>query len=569
MADTFELGRAIGGAMNPQEMGGRSGSLAEKIAMQQYGANLQHDKWTKQQMIGKGYGVGVEKGQIAIDEKAGYSPKEAFLAVEGWKATQMKAFDDLSKQQENNGKKYNWAMGVIEKSASGATAYKGDQRVAVEEAVIMKAMDAYKKVYGKPINEDLGIDPLADYRSGLELKEVFDQTNKLTISKAYANVQNKKNTSTSTDHLNYSQSYFMLKSADREGWPDPKELQGQFPPRDVVEAQTAADNWKKEAQFGGDLSRATRTAEQTSKTDVYDPKKPNMEPLSINRSLLPTYLKKGYVEGKGEKGFAKTEVELTRAALGGDQESQAILDAIQKRKADIAKAGGLAQVDAKLAGIDAKATAKAVYEGRENIENVVNAFGIPLREIVRKHVLTADPDFNFLVPRANIKSLTTSLSNQQKQRGMMGSFVANIGMQVGRIDEMMDGVIKRSGVRALDLPARSILRKVIGSGAEAVLEGYLTEVSNEIGKLSSGAQASVRELSESAAKKWSGVHDPNLSFNELKKVLDETNKMAEMRLRSTQDEIDFTISLIRSNKGGKSEAKDKEKGKRFTILEVK
>jgi hypothetical protein len=252
---------------------------------------------------------------------------------------------------------------------------------------------------------------------------------------------------------------------------------------------------------------------------------------------------------------AKTpnEIELIQRAQAGDPKAQKLLDALMARK----QKGGAAAAKGKLeglfseAGVDPDVSAKAVLEGRETIENVKNTFGVPIQEIVRKKVLEVEPDFNFVVPRAVVKGLSNSLANQEKQRGMMGSFVRNIDKQLVRVDELYDNV-GRLGVRALDMPIRELKKRFVGSGKEVVLDAYMMEISNEINKLSQGSQASIAQLGEESQQRWNKVHDPSLSYNEIMTVITETRNMAQMRMASVNEELDFTRSRLERLKSGGS-----------------
>jgi len=268
---------------------------------------------------------------------------------------------------------------------------------------------------------------------------------------------------------------------------------------------------------------------------------------------------------------AKSPAELTRAALRGDKEAKAILDEMQKNKVEVARAMGEAQVGAKIGIVDVEGVAQSILDGRETIENVKNTFGVPVQEAVRASVLEKDPEFNFVKPRIKLSSIKTSLSQQQKQRGMMGSFVKNLNKQIDRIDEVMKDVISRVGIRAVDLPKRELIRRFKGSGYENVLEAYMLEISNEIGKLSTGSAASIRELSTDAQERWAKIHDPNLSLKELKKILDETRLMANMRIDSTDEEIEETLDMLDNVRKPRGDIKETEKEKpkrRFKILRV-
>lgn len=266
---------------------------------------------------------------------------------------------------------------------------------------------------------------------------------------------------------------------------------------------------------------------------------------------------------------AKTQAELTRAALRGDVEAQEILKSMQTRAVEVAKATGAAAIEAKMGIVDIEGVARAIVDGRETIENVKNTFGIPVQEGVRARVLQLDPEFNFSKPRIKLSAIKSSLGQQQKQRGMMGSFVKNINKQLTRVDTVMKDVISRVGVRAVDLPLREFKIRFVGSGHEQVLNAYLIEISNEIGKLSTGSAASIRELSTDAQERWAKIHDPNLSLKELKKILDETQTMANMRLDSTDEEIEETIEMLDNiNEPRRAPVTKTESGTRFKILKV-
>ena len=142
--------------------------------------------------------------------------------------------------------------------------------------------------------------------------------------------------------------------------------------------------------------------------------------------------------------------------------------------------------------------------------------------------------------RQEYSALGKSLANQQKIYNMMGSFVRNMDQQISRVKKIGDDLVNRVGTRALDLPLRELKTRFKGSGNEAILEAYTVEISNEIGKLSTGSAASVRELSVDAQERWAKIHDPNLSLGELIKVLDETKHMGAMRMKGAKDEIEST-----------------------------
>ncbi len=149
------------------------------------------------------------------------------------------------------------------------------------------------------------------------------------------------------------------------------------------------------------------------------------------------------------------------------------------------------------------------------------------------------------VQAAAYKAGKVSLNFQEKQLGSARSFALNIEGQTKRVEEIMSDVISRVGVRAIDLPVRELKTRFAGSGQERVLESYLMEISREIGKLSTGSQASIAELSVEAQKKWDKIHDPNLSLKELKEILNATREQAGIRIKSMDDALKIQMERLR------------------------
>ena len=269
---------------------------------------------------------------------------------------------------------------------------------------------------------------------------------------------------------------------------------------------------------------------------------------------------------KQQNAQPKTVIDLTRKALAGDKESKQILGTMAAEKIASSEAIGEATAKGKVAGLlsvmDITGTVKAIREGRETIENVKNTFGIPIQEAMRKGVLAEEPGFNFVQPRAILASLTSSLRQQQKNRGSMGSFVKNISGQVNKIKGIADKMVKRAGLRAINVPYRELVTRFKGSGHENVFKAYMLEISREIDKLAQGSTGSVALGSVENQKLWDKVHDVNLSTKDLMIVLEGTKEMANVRLKSVDDELTETIKRMKnvrsntttsSNNGGTDE----------------
>lgn len=145
--------------------------------------------------------------------------------------------------------------------------------------------------------------------------------------------------------------------------------------------------------------------------------------------------------------------------------------------------------------------------------------------------------------KADYKARDASTRNQRKIYDMSYSFVQNLNQQIGKVKQIY-AKVPRTSMRLLNIPIKALRTTVTGSGDEAALKSYLIEISNEIGKLSTGSAASIRELSESAQARWNKVHDETLSFNDIVKVLNTTQEQANMRIRSQWDAMNQTRQAI-------------------------
>ena len=151
--------------------------------------------------------------------------------------------------------------------------------------------------------------------------------------------------------------------------------------------------------------------------------------------------------------------------------------------------------------------------------------------------------------QADYRAGNMSLGNMTKQEAPMNAFVLNINKQITKLETLYSNN-DRVGIRLLDLPLRELKVKAKGSGLEASRASYLLEISNEIGKLSSGASASVQQLSDSAKEDWKKVHDPNLSLKELMVVLNATRDQANMRMttwREAKEEVRASLKGLGGN----------------------
>jgi len=146
--------------------------------------------------------------------------------------------------------------------------------------------------------------------------------------------------------------------------------------------------------------------------------------------------------------------------------------------------------------------------------------------------------------RESFKALGASLKNQQKVKGMMSSFVRNMDFQVDKLKKYVPE-LERTDARLLNVPLRQAKMMIKGSAEESILSMYLTDISNDAAKLSTGSSASIAELSQSAQDRWNKIHDPNLSIKDLLTLVQETQDAAHGRLRSAEEEITSTQQQMR------------------------
>lgn len=180
--------------------------------------------------------------------------------------------------------------------------------------------------------------------------------------------------------------------------------------------------------------------------------------------------------------------------------------------------------------------AEGVKDGTIDINSIRNTMGKPIQAMVMANVLRTEPDFNFRTIGVATKAIQGAMNNIVKQGAAMGPVVKNMGKQVERVDVVID-LLKRTDAKLLNMPVRAALEKIKGSANEQIVRAYLFEISSEVAKLSTGSTGSVREVSVQAAEKWDKVHDSSLPILELRKVLEESVHMGNMRMESQKEEI--------------------------------
>lgn len=491
------VGEGIG-----QIAGGQSNSLARALLLKQFSSDESYKSKVKIEALKTGYGV--QENNLGEPEPTdpNMSQQEFSIALEGYQKSKKQRMD-MMVVAGNTILKINEHWEKLAKDASPEQ----KRRIAKMQAANLNQ----EKLQGI-------VNPF--YQAGYNFEE--DLQNNLTFK----------------DNLVEGLGQLLIQARDgsENAVIQIKSISALYP--DIVKDFGLDPKWSRE-EMADQLMSPEAKFKMKAKNEAY------LKQQAVN---IEKQGQKDVIDYRIAKERPKTEVELTRDALDSSsptsQQSLDILNEITSRKSRIARASGEGVTEARLSLVDVEGTARAIVTGRETIENVKNTFGLPVQEAVRKKVLALDPNFNFLQPRVTLVGVRSSIQQQQKNRGMMGSFVGNIGKQVQRISEIYSDIVSRVGIRALDLPKREMMRSIVGSGNENVIQAYMKEISAEIAKLSQGSAASIAQLPESNRQEWERIHDPNLSLRELLKILNETNEMANMRLQSVDEEIEETLKVL-------------------------
>ncbi len=240
--------------------------------------------------------------------------------------------------------------------------------------------------------------------------------------------------------------------------------------------------------FEGD-PRAQQLADAGYIPMQYDVQKTKQAQEEKKESNLDAYhqakLAKG--ENKPEKP-PKTEFDTFAHGVRARLEKEGITDegTVDRTISDewAARTGqklNLAQ-DAKMKGINLEATANTVYEGRDSLDDVRNAFGVPITEKVRAMVEENHPGFNYAMNDANVK--------WYKSAPAMNS-IAQVKTVQGRLNTLYTQV---DALQNLDYPAlnkiSAFVSKQLGHPEYTNYESLRNAMVQEINTALTGSVAS-------------------------------------------------------------------------------
>lgn len=132
------------------------------------------------------------------------------------------------------------------------------------------------------------------------------------------------------------------------------------------------------------------------------------------------------------------------------------------------------------------------------------------------------------------KANAESLKKQTMTYDAMVPIASSLHAQHDRIKEIIKGL---SGAPAtvLNQPLRALKQYIKGDAAQAAYDMYLTEISNENARLTSGGALSTAQTNVASSEKWHKIHNPNMPLKEMKNLLSETVHSADMRVQSQYD----------------------------------
>jgi hypothetical protein len=192
--------------------------------------------------------------------------------------------------------------------------------------------------------------------------------------------------------------------------------------------------------------------------------------------------------------------------------------------------------------------AQLLADGKITMNDISKRGGVKQQAAILKRASELNPAIDPRADQAATSAFASSLTMQQRQLGMMGSFVKNMDYQVGRVKELGEE-LKTFDSRIMNVPLRAVRGKIAGSPLQAKYDMYITEIENEIGKLATGSAASISELSVGAQEKWAKIHDKNLSVKDMVSLLEETSKAGKMRMQSVESQLAETKTQMRGRGG--------------------
>jgi len=160
---------------------------------------------------------------------------------------------------------------------------------------------------------------------------------------------------------------------------------------------------------------------------------------------------------------------------------------------------------------------------------------------------------NVVATSHDTKAIGSAITQLNKQIASMDSFVQNMDQQIDHIQTFVDD-LHLFDTRLLNVPWRFVRQKIMGDPTLSSYDIFLKELARENTKLAQGATQSIAAMNQHEVEVWDRIHDANLSFNDMMKVLRQTRQAAAIRMQSVQDALERARTRSRTRDFGGTEA---------------
>ena len=153
------------------------------------------------------------------------------------------------------------------------------------------------------------------------------------------------------------------------------------------------------------------------------------------------------------------------------------------------------------------------------------------------------------VEKAKYSANSSALRDLTKREQLVSSFTNRIDAN-SKVVENLARKYEQTNSRLLNVPINA-LKAQLGSGEWQSLNLALTSLSNEIAKVESGSLG-IAEVSVSQAERMAKIHDPNLSVNDLMKVINTGKELSKTSKQAfKQQKMDLETEM--KGKSGEGE----------------
>lgn len=322
--------------------------------------------------------------------------------------------------------------------------------------------------------------------------------------------------------------------------------------------QRYTKNWSRE-----ELDRLAQNVQGGQILEGIAPGKYTIEYDPINKRLRPVITQPKVSAEEGAKLTAEQALlrNSLREKLKREPTATEILDEQQRRKVGEyeEKYGGGASEEAwDFAARQYLATGQMPPMGRSSFARskimsmaaeIAKTEGIDVPELVTQ--------------QANIKAYKMAMTDITKFSERVKVYTRVIEKNSDYL-ETLASKYNLTGPRFANMPVNS-LRQFMGSGDFAALKLALKSLSNEVAKVESGSLG-IAEVSVEQGKVMERIHDPNLSFGELMKVVQTGRQLGENRELALEQQLEELRGTIRlGTKRTQSRQAETEKTKRMTF----